>query len=50
MESIKKSFDGGFSENLYFNDDDYEKDFIKEKGLDEWTKYRNDLHLIIIKN
>ena len=41
LESIKKSFDGGFSENLYF-DDDYEKDFIKEKGLNEWTKYRND--------
>ncbi|SVD09945.1 uncharacterized protein METZ01_LOCUS362799, partial [marine metagenome] len=31
LESIKKSFDGGFSENLYF-DDDFEKDFIEEKG------------------
>ena len=41
MESIKKSFDGGFSENLYF-DDDFEKDFIEEKGFDEWTNYRND--------
>ena len=41
LESVKKSFDGGFSENLYF-DDDFEKDFIEEKGFDEWTNYRND--------
>ena len=41
MDILKKSFDGGFSENLYFNDD-YEKDFIDEKGFDKWTEYRND--------
>jgi len=41
LEPIKKSFDGGFSEDIYFNSD-YEKEFIEEKGFDEWTKYRKD--------
>jgi len=38
---LKKSYDGGFSQNLYF-DDNYEKDFIEVKGYDAWVKYRND--------
>ncbi|MEM3008115.1 MAG: radical SAM protein [Candidatus Nitrosotenuis sp.] len=41
MKTIKKSFDGGLSENLYFNSD-YEKDFIEEKGFDKWVSYRNE--------
>ena len=35
----KKSFDGGFSENLYFTDE-YEKDFIDSKGAERWNSYR----------
>ena len=38
---IKKTFDGGLSENLYYTED-YENDFIEEKGLKRWTEYRND--------
>jgi len=41
LETIKKSFDGGLSENLYFNPD-YEKDFIEAKGSNEWLNYRSD--------
>ena len=37
----KKSFDGGFSENLFF-DQNYEKDFLDDKGHEQWTQYRND--------
>ena len=39
MQEIKKSFDGGLSENIFFNKE-YEKDFINEKGYDEWIAYR----------
>lgn len=39
MES--KSFDGGFSENLYF-DKNFDDDFIEIKGYDQWTQYRID--------
>lgn len=41
MDTVKKSFDGGLSENLYFNPD-YENDFIEEKGFDKWVSYRNE--------
>ena len=36
-----KSFDGGLSENLYF-DNNYEQDFINIKGYKQWTQYRED--------
>ena len=36
-----KSFDGGLSENLYF-DNNYEQDFINIKGYEQWTQYRED--------
>ena len=39
--TLKKSYDGGLSQNLYFGTDDYEKDFIEKKG-DAWIKYRDD--------
>jgi radical SAM protein with 4Fe4S-binding SPASM domain len=41
LNTVKKSFDGGLSENLYFNPD-YENDFIEEKGFDKWVSYRNE--------
>ena len=36
-----KSFDGGLSENLYF-DNNFEQDFINIKGYKQWTQYRED--------
>jgi radical SAM protein with 4Fe4S-binding SPASM domain len=41
LTDIKKSFDGGASENIFYNNQ-YEKDFIDEKGYDKWVSYRND--------
>src|SRR3989338_4987678 len=41
METLKKSFDGGLSENIYFRAE-YEKDFTEEKGHEKWATYRNE--------
>ena len=41
MDIIKKSFDGGLSENIYF-DEDFDKDFIDEKGGENWVAYRTE--------
>lgn len=41
MSVIKKSYDGGLSENIFRNDN-YEKDFIDEKGYERWTTYRRE--------
>lgn len=35
-----KSYDGGISQNLFTNED-YDKDFIDEKGYDKWMSYRD---------
>lgn len=39
MAEGKKSYDAGFSENIFFKDN-YEQDFIDAKGYEEWTSYR----------
>lgn len=41
MTEIKKTYDGGISENMFFTED-YEKDFIEVKGYRDWTTYRED--------
>ena len=42
MAQMKKSFDGGLTENIYPTGTDYEQDFIEEKGRERWTTYRNE--------
>lgn len=41
LTEIKKTYDAGFSENIFFTDD-YEKDFIEAKGYEKWSSYRED--------
>lgn len=41
MTEIRKSYDGGFSENLFFTDN-YEQDFIDVKGFEKWTAYKKE--------
>lgn len=39
MKEERKSYDGGFSENIFFTDK-YEEDFIESKGAEQWNSYR----------
>lgn len=41
MSEIKKTYDGGFSENI-FRSEEYDKDFIDLKGYEKWTTYKNE--------
>lgn len=41
LTEIKKTYDAGFSENIFFVDD-YERDFIEAKGYEKWMSYRED--------
>ena len=41
MEMSTKTFDGGFTENIGL-DVEYERDFIAEKGLEQWMAYRRE--------
>jgi len=39
LKEERKSYDGGFSENIFFTDK-YEEDFIESKGAEQWNSYR----------
>lgn len=41
MSVIRKTFDGGLSDNLFF-DIDTEKPYVHEKGYDRWMTYRKE--------